>query len=359
MASDRSSASTRAARLGLIVGSFLLVFAAGEIFVRIVIENARVPVEPKDEGPAVPEEPDLPVFHGTLPLGGKNVRGVHKRVLFRSNSQGLRGPDYTAAPGPGVFRIAIGGDSVTMGEGVEESSSYSRQLEDRLNERPGERRYEVLNVGLSGADASHVMERLTAAADHYRPHMLVYGFTVNDIEGPSYVEGERRNELVKAIQENPLARSPSRLIRVLWWRLQSFRDPPDPREDWYSKELHRNFFENPAAWADFEKALDRFRALAEEHSACGQVFIHTHLAHLDERHPFADIYDRVGEAARRRGLAVITTLDVFEGRHPPDLWVGFFDPHPNREGHAMLAERLAEGLSALPGSCWERRPDAG
>lgn len=339
-------------RVGLVVGSLLLVFVLGEIAVRLAVDNARLPAEPKDEGPAIPEEPDLPVFQGTYILGQKNVRGVHKGVLVRTNSHALRGPEYTATPAPGVFRIMIGGDSVTMGEGVPEEDTYAHRLQELLDERSSDRRYEVLNVGLSGSDARFVMERLEAAAAHYRPHLLIYGFTVNDIEGPSYVQGERSNELVKAIQQNPLARSPSWLLRLLWWRLQGLREPPDPKEQWYARELLRNYFDNPAAWADFEGALDRFRELAAEHGVCGELFVHTHLAHLDERHPYTEVYERVARAARSRGLGVVSTLESVLGRNPQDLWVGLFDPHPNALGHRVFAEALLEGLDAMPEHCW-------
>jgi len=338
----------------MIAGSLLLVFAVGEVGVRLLQRDMQAPGERPPPRPAVPEEPDLPVFTNMFELGRRNVRGVHKRVLFRTNSQALRGPEYAADPSPGVFRIAIGGDSVTMGEGVPEEATYARRLEERLDASHPGRRHEVLNVGLSGSDARYVVERLEAAADHYSPHLLIYGFTVNDLEGPSYEKGRRGNDLVQALRQSPFASSPSRLVRFVWWRLQSLRDPPDPKQGWYARELLHNAFENPAAWADFEAALDRFRALADRHGVCGHVFVHTHLSHLDETHPYTEIYDAVARAARARGLSVTTSLEAFLGRRAPPLWVGFFDPHPNAQGHAILADRLAEGLARLPERCWRR-----
>jgi len=45
----------------------------------------------------------------------------------------------------------------------------------------------------------------------------------------------------------------------------------------------------------------------------------------------------VAGAERERGLMVLESLSYFEGRDEQDLWVDLFDPHPNREGHKVLA----------------------
>ena len=42
---------------------------------------------------------------------------------------------------------------------------------------------------------------------------------------------------------------------------------------------------------------------------------------------------------------------------PEPLWVSLFDPHPNRDGHAILTDALIGGLKELPARCWAgKRP---
>ena len=60
----------------------------------------------------------------------------------------LRGPEYASRPPPGVFRIAIGGDSFVMGLGVDEADTYPMQLERLLAADQRALRPQVLNVGL-------------------------------------------------------------------------------------------------------------------------------------------------------------------------------------------------------------------
>ena len=49
------------------------------------------------------------------------------------------------------------------------------------------------------------------------------------------------------------------------------------------------------------------------------------------------------------GCADVLGFAIAERR----LWVHAKDPHPNREGHAILARALADDLLALPDHCFE------
>ena len=79
---------------------------------------------------------------------------------------------------------------------------------------------------------------------------------------------------------------------------------------------------------------------------------------MDEDHPYLPIYELVHAESEERGLPVTTTFDDFAGTDPFALRLSFIDPHPNAEGHVMLAQALAKGLSELPDACWRREPDA-
>ena len=46
------------------------------------------------------------------------------------------------------------------------------------------------------------------------------------------------------------------------------------------------------------------------------------------------------------------TVDYVLGHEGTDLWVSAFDPHPNAEGHALLARAALDALRAMPATCW-------
>ena len=86
------------------------------------------------------------------------------------------------------------------------------------------------------------------------------------------------------------------------------------------------------------------------------VFLHTHLTDLRDDHPLLPIYAQVAEAARSRRLHVVESFPFLVGQGEHGLWVSTMDPHPNRRGHALLADALAAGISGLPPRCFAVRP---
>jgi lysophospholipase L1-like esterase len=279
------------------------------------------------------------------------VRGIFKRTYYRTNRIGLRGPNYAPSPRQGIYRIAIGGDSFTAGSGVFEEDAYPAVLEGLLNHATGGPRVEVINAGRGGLSAEWVVSRLERVSQTHRFHLVVYGWTINDIDGPAY----QRLPKGRAWVDEPrrFERSSSRLLRLVWpravWVVQRFSPPRG-----LDGELRFNNLENPEAWAYFLEQLDRLSRLASERGICGHVFLHTHLSKLDGRHAANDIYERVAEAARAAGLSVTESFSYHKDRVDSDLWVGGYDPHPNIEGHRILAEALHQGLLRdLPPACWD------
>jgi hypothetical protein len=280
-----------------------------------------------------------------------NVRGLVGGALYATNSAGFRGPDRSLEKPPGVFRIAVFGDSIAMGAGVTQEETYAFGLERALETiRPG-RRYEVLNLGLGGLNARFAVDRLVRLGLRYEPDLLVYGYTLNDIEGPAY----RRSVEFAAIDPLRFASSPLALLRILGPRFDSLRELVLAPRGSYSFELDENYFRNPRAWQEVLRALDRLARVARERGSCAVVLVHTRLYWLSLLHPYRRHYAAVLEAARARGLHAIESFRTHGGARAESLWVGPFDPHPNARGHELLLAALLEGLADLPETCWDRR----
>jgi len=350
---DASGVRSRLAALALAAAGVAFALILAELLVRAL--EAEPPPSPRP--PSTPAQSPVLTTLGEI-YNRKNVRGYWRGVFVRTNRYTLRGPDYASQPPPGVFRIAIGGDSFVMGLGVDEADTYPMQLEARLAGEGRALRPQVLNVGLSGVNLSQAVSRLGEAAKVYHPDLLVLGVTTNDIEGRHY----RRSldwEVEKAIHasRHRFDAAPFHLLRRIWPRWISLREGFSPTPGSYLHELLANYFENEPAWQDWLLGLDRFAAIAEAHGVCGVVFLHTSLGELGWLHPERRIYDRVEAAARERGLAVARSFPYFRGLRAADLWVNAFDLHPNARGNAILARALHDGLRALPESCW--RADRG
>jgi hypothetical protein len=333
----------RGRELALAAASLLVLLAAAEGVARLVWRDDAW--QPR---PVPPEWRDLPRIEGLFEMARPNARGLVGGALFETNSAGFRGRERTLAKPPGVFRIAVLGDSIAMGSGVTEEETYAFRLERALAAAHPGRRFEVLNLALGGQNARSAVDRLVRLGLRYDPDLLVYGYTLNDVEGPAY----RRSVDFGSIDPRRHATAPLRLWRLLGPRFDSLRELVLAPRGSYSFELDENYFRNPEAWGDVLRALDRLASVARERGICAVVLVHTRLYWLSLLHPYRRHYAAVVEAAEARGLAAIESFPAHRGESARALWVGPLDPHPNARGHAILLEALSAGLAELPARCW-------
>ena len=296
----------------------------------------------------------LPALKGLFAVAKPNVRGTTAGVLFETNSHGFRGPERPFEKPEGAFRIAVIGDSVTMGFGVLYEETYAARIEVALSARrrdSGERSLEVINVGLSGLETGEVVERFVAKARPFDPDLVIYGFTLNDIEGDHY----RRSYGGRDRNNRRFFEAPLYMGKILGPKILAFLDLVVGPEGSYRYELEDNYFRNPEAWAEVLSGLDHLGRVTQEMGICTLVLIHTRLESLNFLHPYHEFYDAVVEAVAERGFFVAQSYPGFDGREATDLWITPFDAHPNGEGHRLLSEAALDALDALPDRCWAER----
>lgn len=345
---------TFVSRALLVIFGVVIAAIGGEILARMLpAEESRIERPP----PRHPLSPTMRKIRTVFELAAPNIEGVHSGRYFRNNSAGFRGREYTHTPPPGVFRIAVTGDSVTMGSGVEQEDTYAARLEEKLNQE-GTRglRFEVLNLGLAGSNAAHAIDRLEKIGMRFQPHLVIYGVTINDLEGPFY--RQTRIDSVGAAQRawiHRFDRSSSHLLRFVWPRAAASFYALFPRRGTYLYEALDNWLHSPDAARWFARQLRRLAQIASQRKICAVVFIHPALTHLNALHPFHPVYRVIRRSAERQGLFVVDAWAQVKGHTDTSLWVSAVDSHPNEQGHELLARGLYDGLRQLPGRCWELR----
>lgn len=350
--------------LGLLLASLLVALLLAELGVRAfwdvaapaVGRPAAPPTEAEGRAAAELAGTELPELHSLHELGQPGARGVHKGLPFRNNRSGFRGPEYSTVPAADVFRIALAGDSITMGTGVLEEDAYAARLEAHLNQLASGVRYEVLNLGLSGLNATQVAARVRKLGSQYAPHLLVYGYTMNDIQGPAYVSTFSGAGPARFYRYRRFLDSPSYLLRAVWPRLLALWEMSTHPVGTLEHDLHSNYFDNEAAWAGVERAFDDLAAHGGDQGVCLHLLVHTGIAQLNRLYPFLPVMEKVEAAARARGFSVTQSFPYFEGRDPTQLRLSAMDPHPNAAGHEILASALLDGLRDLPEHCWSAGP---
>ena len=337
----RTNARLTIATAGLLLFSVLASLGVAEAVMRAIsrLRSAQVP-------PLAPELAGLPQIRSLFELATPNQRGVYKGHLYQTNSTGFRGREYVREKPSNAFRIVAIGDSFTMGDGVDEDQAYPALLEKALN-TSGPGHYEVLNLGIAGFNVRHSLDRLHKIGLMFAPDLILYGFTINDLD---LLPGYRHTEV-------PGEASPFQVVgdaRLAW---SLFRDLVWPPLGSYLYELNENFFDNPEVWGSFRSNLSELARVGRGRGDCVVVLIHTDLVHLGRIHPLRRHYEAVERAVAEQGMTAIQTLPFVIGRGSEGLTIGFLDPHPNPKGHRAFARALLEGLSSLPESCWkDQRP---
>ena len=327
-----------------------LLLAITEGLFRIFSPGLSLPQRPSTETPGV--EPGLPRLHLEEDFAQPGVRGLTAGALYTANRDGFRGGERPRMKPENVARIAILGDSTAMGWGVENDETYAAQLEEEFEARreDGARSgpVEVLNFALAGLNSTGVLQRLEDLAIDFHPDIVVYGYSINDIEGPAYRRSLDREYAASLFRHD----SPSQFWRWLRPRWLAFRELVLTPRGSFAFELDENYFENPEAWAVVRENFDRLARLGQEFDFCGVVLVHAQMQALNTLHPYKRHYAAIAGAARESGLVAVESLERFRAEDASSLWVNPNDRHANARGHAVFAEILADALDDLPARCW-------
>jgi len=96
-----------------------------------------------------------------------------------TNSLGIRNDEVSADRSPSTFRVAVLGDSWTVGVNVEREESYPAVLQRQLEHEFPDGRFEVINFGMIGA-TSDTGKRLLPRVLGLRPDAVVLAYAQND-----------------------------------------------------------------------------------------------------------------------------------------------------------------------------------
>ena len=124
------------------------------------------------------------VFHHLPPPYYKGVMQSEGDfdVTYSLNNRGMRGRrDYRYEKDASIYRIAIMGDSIVFGVGVELEDTMPFLLEDELNNRSA-KKYEILNFGINSYSPVLEYIYLTKEVVRYRPDFVILLLDECDIQ---------------------------------------------------------------------------------------------------------------------------------------------------------------------------------
>lgn len=118
-------------------------------------------------------------------------RGEGSKVKIQINSFGLRDREYSLKKPPSTKRILILGDSYAEAFQVNLEDSFEEILENMLNRKSGQFRYEVANGGVSGFGTDNELLFYRHLGRQFSPDLVILTFVLNDVRENSYTFEKR------------------------------------------------------------------------------------------------------------------------------------------------------------------------
>jgi hypothetical protein len=262
---------------------------------------------------------------------------------WSTNRFGMRDRPYERTRPAGTFRIAMTGDSIGVGLGVGDGRGFEPVLEGWLDEqsrRRGGPAVEILNLALPGRSPGQRWDHFQKVGWAMNPDVVLFEVTPADI-------GWDQRRLAGL------------LPRGIGWDSPPYGDVlkragvrPGAASEEYARALW------PYRWELLEAA---YRAVAADCRSRGVPCLWVLIPRVGRVAGPVE-HRRLLDLARAAGFAAVLDLsDSFDGCDPAALAIHPSDFHPNAEGHALLARRLAGALWPLPqlGPLREPGPGAG
>ncbi len=261
-------------------------------------------------------------------LGHEHIRpgqAVLQNVTIRINKQGLRGgPIRDPAP---KRRILFLGSSVTLGWGVPEKEVLTSRIQ-KLFEKDGQD-VEVLNAGIGNYNTERYVHRYLTRLKDLNPTDIVVHYFVNDVE------------ILKSGGGNILLRN-SQTAVMIWSVLSRYMRPTGEANlvKYYRKMYqpdspgYKKMRSSLVKLADYAKANNQRIYLAMTPDVRNLV-----------NYKLGFIHAIMKKLAKELGFIYIDLLPPMEGKTPKELWAMPGDPHPNSEGHKIMAKSIYAVLS--------------
>lgn len=327
----------RLINIGLIIGSLLVFITLGELFLRLTgLETTEVkgpPIYQKNEDPRIGYELK------------PNISEKAFRSTITTNELGFRGPELKEEKPV----IAVLGDSITFGYGVEDDESFPAKLQEQFPE------YEIVNMGVPGYNMDQEVAVYETKAVSLDPTAAMLLFYFNDLNNdpPSILDetgvlrpfdwtpeqNKCTKQTVGALSFIPgscwLNTHSTIFIKLkkIANLIASSRNIAREKET-SQEEPARDAFDL-AVVNEYEKKLDRLVELMP--AKMPRVFV---IVPDFSRHPV--ILPQLIRIAKERGFLVVDLYEVFGTEGKTLGW----DAHPHPDMLKQAAEYVAEVMKA-------------
>ncbi|WP_200240915.1 SGNH/GDSL hydrolase family protein [Lamprobacter modestohalophilus] len=345
---------------------FLLLQLAGFVFYQFVVSR---PISGYGY-PTGLEQPHAELGYHYQPNFSARFKGTaYQHILIETNPQGFRDADFAHRSGEGL-RVAVLGDSVVLGPGVEADERFTSCLNEPVTARAASAGqsvassmqsldWRVLNLGVHAYSFGHYVKLAELDFLGAEPDAVLLGITLNDFApmqsvGPArrarrQAEGWHKPEWIARIQARIGRTYAARFLDELDTRLRYALLSADEREAYHTTWM-RTVVE---AWQQdenrerFATRLDQFTDLIEQRGLPLGILLFPELNALSDPATFDGPRQQVRALLAARDLDYCDPYDDFARQ--PDLDALFLvrdSVHYTPRGHQLLCEAIERCLEA-------------
>jgi lysophospholipase L1-like esterase len=261
-----------------------------------------------------------------------NAKAVLMGVEFDINSKGLRDSEIPYARTPGVPRVLMLGDSMTVGWGVALGETFPKRIEKAYAERG--KKVEIINTGVGNYNTIQEVEYFLKEGYKYNPDIVVLNYFVNDAEP------------VPHEQPPGFVRRTLYCFPFIVGRMDAALRAFFGKENWTDYYLRLYDGGKSSGWRDSHEYIRKLAQYCKTHN------IKLLIVSLPELHDVQDyklqaITDLVHQAAIEEGVHFADMLPYLKDQKSSALWVTPPDPHANSYANAFLAKGLMDALQTM------------
>ncbi|WP_160130677.1 SGNH/GDSL hydrolase family protein [Kordia antarctica] len=249
-----------------------------------------------------------------------NLDTKYKLADFHTNAEGFRGrydEVYLSDK-----KIAVLGDSFTMGTGVHEEEMYVPQTENMLNKSATEFNYKVFNYGVSGYALTNYITILERNALKHNPDLVVIGFCASN---DHYRIGTDFSMDDFTIKPRKNVFWDSYLKKLLSIKLKSQKQKPIVYEAEHVQYMDEQF--------------QIFQDILTKNNSKGLVF------YMDLVYDSVRV-QQIQALAKKNNLLFLDVSEFFQDKNLFNYIVNELDPHPNGKANQIFAEKLSSYILA-------------
>ncbi|WP_298419148.1 SGNH/GDSL hydrolase family protein [uncultured Kordia sp.] len=246
-----------------------------------------------------------------------NLDTKYKLVDFKTNAEGFRDKDHK--PSKNMKKVAVLGDSFTMGTGVSENELFVQKTEELLN--VPHKTYEFFNFGISGYGLDDYLTILKRNALAHHPDLVIVAFCASNDHKENGVDFDMNDFVIKPKHN------------VFWdsylKKLLKIKLAPNTYEPTTYSERQLTFVANQ--FSELQKVL-------VQQNSKGIIF------YIDLVYDPVRI-EQIQTLAKQKDLFFLDVSEDFKDANLFDYILNELDPHPNGDANAIFAKKLQTYIS--------------